>query len=40
MTLYKNTKAKWLVDGTTDFFNIDAGVLQGDTQHYIYLFIL
>ena len=32
MMLYKNTKVKvCLPDGDTDFFNIDTGVLQGDT---------
>ena len=32
MVLYKNMKAMfWLSDGNTNFFNIVAGVLQGDT---------
>ena len=32
MMLYKNTKVKvWSPDGDTDYFDIVAGVLQGDT---------
>ena len=38
MILYKNTKAVGhSLDGNTDFFNIAAGVLQGDTLA-LYLF--
>ena len=40
MMLYKNTKVKvCLPDGDTDYFNIVAGVLQGDTLAS-YLFII
>ena len=40
MMLYKNTKVKICSpDGDTDFFDIDAGVLQGDTLTS-YLFII
>ena len=40
MILYKNTKVKVrLSDGDTDFFDIVAGVLQGDTLA-LYLFII
>ena len=32
MMLYKNTKVKvWSLDGDTNFFDIVAGVIQGDT---------
>ena len=38
--LYKNTKVKvHSPDGDTDYFNIVAGVLQGDTLT-LYLFII
>ncbi len=40
MMLYRNTKVKvYSLDGDTDFFNIVAGVLQGDTLAP-YLFII
>ena len=40
MMLYKNTKVKVRSpDGDTDFFDIVAGVLQGDTLA-LYLFII
>ena len=40
MMLYKNTKVKVCSpDGDTDYFNIEAGVLQGDTLAQ-YLFII
>ena len=32
MMLYRNMKVKaWSSDGDTDFFNVVAGILQGDT---------
>ena len=40
MMLYKNMKVKvWSPDGDTDYFNIVAGVVQGDTLAP-YLFII
>ena len=40
MMLYKNTKVKVCsLDGNTDYFNIIAGLLQGDTLA-LYLFII
>ena len=40
MMLYRNTKVKWLsLDGDTNYFDIVAGVLQGDTLAP-YLFII
>ena len=40
MMLYKNTKVKvHSLDGDTDFFDIVAGVLQGDSLA-LYLFII
>ena len=40
LMLYRNTKVKvWSPDGSTDYFDIVAGVLQGDTL-VLYLFII
>ena len=40
ITLYKNTKAKVCTpDGDTDFFDINTGVLQGDTLAPYYFII-
>ena len=40
MILYRNTKVKvWSPDGDTEYFDIVAGVLQGDTLA-LYLFII
>ena len=41
MMLYRHTKAKVRsLDGDTDYFNIVAGVLQGDTAPYLFIICL